>query len=359
MAGSTLEVTVADIAFGGKGVARAGGKALFVSGVIAGERVRVRVVADKKRFLEAELLEVLEPSPHRVTPRCPLFGLCGGCAYQHMDYGHQVGVKTKQVEETLRRIGKIDPVAMGEPVAAPEPYGYRNRIRVHAGQRAIGFYGADGQSLVDVPRCEIAAEEVNGHLGRLRQSKRMRQGDYTLSARGHLGFFEQTNDGVAARMLERVRGLVGEGGETLVDAYAGAGFFGHALAGLFRRVIGIEINAQAVASARRRARENEEYREGPVDRLLADALIGAGDGDVLLLLDPPSEGVAAQVVAAIRERPPRCILYVSCNPATLARDLAALGGVYRPGPVIAVDMFPQTAEVEVIAPLERAGSGGA
>jgi tRNA/tmRNA/rRNA uracil-C5-methylase (TrmA/RlmC/RlmD family) len=351
--GSILPVSIVDVAFGGKGVARVGGKAVFVPGVIVGETARVRIVADRKRFFEAELVEVVERSEHRVQPKCPLFGLCGGCTYQHIAYGHQLAIKARQVEETVRRIGGIDPVPMGEPIGAPEPYTYRNRIRVHAGNRAIGFFGIDRQTLVDVARCEIAAPEVNAHLERLRQSKRVQQGDYTLSARGHTGFFEQTNDRVAGLMLQKVGELLGDRRGVLVDAYCGAGFFGHGLAGRFDSVIGIEVNQRAVGEATKRAGSNERYREAAVDEVLAATLADHDRDATTLLLDPPAEGVSESVIAAIRDFRPAQVGYISCNPATLARDLSKLAGAYALATVIPADMFPQTAEIEVIVLLNR------
>src|ERR1700750_3392419 len=128
----SLDLTIHEVAFGATGVARDGGTAVSVPLTIYGERVSVRMVREKKQFAEAELLEVLEPSPNRVAAPCPYFGRCGGCSYQHLSYAHQLEVKQRQVEDILRRIGKFANVPMRSIIPSPNEYNYRNRITVHA-----------------------------------------------------------------------------------------------------------------------------------------------------------------------------------------------------------------------------------
>src|SRR4029079_18027909 len=126
-----VELLIEDIAFGGKGVGRVEGKAVFVPFTIAGERVTARVVRQKKSFAEAELVEVLKGSPERVSPPCPYFERCGGCAYQHMTYEHQLHWKSHQVGQALRRVGKFRELALRPIVPSPWDYEYRNRITLH------------------------------------------------------------------------------------------------------------------------------------------------------------------------------------------------------------------------------------
>lgn len=136
------ELRIEDVAFGGKGVAREQGKAVFVPYTIEGEIVSAEVVREKKQFAEAELVEVKERSPDRMEPQCPYFARCGGCAYQHISYERQLAIKWRQVREALERIGKIKDVPMRPIVPSPQQYGYRNRITVHAQDGLIGFSGA-------------------------------------------------------------------------------------------------------------------------------------------------------------------------------------------------------------------------
>src|SRR3954463_1019819 len=148
-----VELTIHDVAFGGKGVARDAGKAVFVPFTIDGERITARIIREKKQFAEAELIEILEPSPHRVTAPCPYFGRCGGCAYQHIDYPHQLEIKANQVRDILPRIWKLKDLPIQPIVASPGQYGYRNRITVHAMDGVIGFYRRDSNRLIDIERC--------------------------------------------------------------------------------------------------------------------------------------------------------------------------------------------------------------
>ncbi len=349
-----------EVAFGGRGVGRLeDGRVVFVPFVAAGETVQVEIVREHKSYLEARLLAVEEPSPRRVTPPCPYFGRCGGCSYQHLDADEQRDTKRQQVESVLRRIGKLREITVDPTVPSPHDYGYRNRLTVHAHDGVVGFFGRDaqgGRTLIDVARCPIAEEAVNEALTRFRSNPRRREGHCTLRAdHEHGGGFEQTNDGAAAELLALVaRLLPAEGGPaTLIDAYCGVGFFARHLSGRFAQVVGLEWDRRAVAQARRGAAPHERYLDGDVGELLPDALAAAPLDATLLIVDPPSEGLSDPVRRAVLATPPAGLVYVSCNPATLARDLAALGAAYEVRSVTPLDMFPQTAEIEVVAHLRR------
>lgn len=343
-----MQLTIHDVAFGGKGVGRAEGMVVFVPYTIPGEEITVRLTRRKKSYAEATLVEINTASPDRVEPPCPYFERCGGCAYQHISYERQLAIKTQQVEQTLRRVGKLEALPM-EPIIPPsKPYEYRNRIRVHSKGGVTGFYAAGANSLVDIEKCLIAAPGVNARLAELR-GKPVADGDYTLSAQSSR-FFEQTNPEVAQAMLEKVEAIIRRGGR-LVDAYCGAGFFSRHLRRHFSDVVGIEENPFAIDHARSQAEPHERYIVGDVSNALPYVL--AEGGDTTLLLDPPAAGVTPRVLDTILAATPREVVYVSCNPGTLARDLNALQSAYRLKSVTPLDMFPQTAEIEVIVHLEK------
>lgn len=347
---ATARLRIEDVAFGGKGVGRAAGKAVFVPFTIAGEEVSARIFRQKKTWAEARLVSVEKASEHRVQAPCPYFGKCGGCAYQHIAYAEQLAIKARQVEQTLRRVGKFDAVPMRPIIPSPLEYGYRNRIRVHATNGVIGFYAHDRYEVIDIEQCPISSPAVNEALRDLR-TRAVRDGDHTLTDRTRNQFFIQTNDAVAAALLELVRSLAARRGELLVDAYCGAGFFAKGLADLFPRVIGIEANGFAVEQARRTAQPHENYIAGDVAASLGEILGGGNMERTTLVLDPPAAGVEARVLDFILGATPAEVIYVSCNPATLARDLSALCRTYRLRSVAPLDMFPQTAEIEVAAHL--------
>lgn len=355
-----MKVRIHDIAFGGKGVGRLeDGRVVFVPYVAVGETVEIEVIRAKRNYLEARAVTVEDPSPERVEPPCPYFGRCGGCSYQHLAPAEQRRVKRQQVEDVLRRLGRLENVPVRETVPSPQDYGYRNRITVHLDQGTIGFFGQEtgqGRPLLDIARCPIAEPAVNEALARFRARPWRREGHCTLRADArHAGGFLQTNDGVAGLLLRLVEGLLPEAGAGrlthLVDAYCGAGFFARHLRDRFSQTVGLEWDSRAVDQARRGAAPHERYLCGEVGALLPDVLAVAPKGETLLLLDPPAEGISDAVRRAMVSAPPTEIIYVSCNPATLARDLAALGAEHEILSVTPLDMFPQTAEIEVVAHL--------
>ncbi|PZR74358.1 MAG: hypothetical protein DLM73_08175 [Chthoniobacterales bacterium] len=346
----TVELQIQDIAFGGKGVARDEGKAVFIPFTIDGERLSAEIVREKKQFAEGELLALLEPSPHRVAPECPYFGRCGGCSYQHIDYAHQLEIKTRQVEQAMRRIGKLADPPMRPSVPSPLPYGYRNRITVHAEDSVVGFYRRDVHELMDIARCPIAMPEVNEALAQLRKG-RVRDGHYTLRAHSGPRVFAQTNDAVAEALAEQIAQMfIGEE-KLLIDAFCGTGFFLKRFAPAFERVVGIDWDRFAIEAAQKDTGANEAYVAGDVATKLRWLLEKNELTPTALIVDPPATGLSAEMRRAILDAPPRTMIYVSCNPPTLARDLAELQQRFEVISITPFDMFPQTAEIEVVAHL--------
>lgn len=341
-------LTIGDVGFGGKGVARHDGKVVFVPFVLGGEVVLAKTTREHKSFSEASLVKVLQPAEHRVEAPCPYFTKCGGCSYQHATYPHQLEIKQQQVHDTLRRIGKLD-VPVAATTASPTPFGYRNRITVHVQDGDIGFFAVDEHRVVPIERCLLASDSVNAQLTELRK-KRPRDGHYTLREKADERTFRQTNDSVAELLAAAVADHLPAHGPLLIDAYCGSGFFLKRFLDRFDQAIGLEWSQYAVAVAQKHCAPHETYQLGDVGLLLDDTLTWAPAGTTLLL-DPPAEGLAPQVTRSILAHPPQSILYISCNPSTLARDLGKLASAYTLGSVLPFDMFPQTAEIEVLAVL--------
>jgi 23S rRNA (uracil1939-C5)-methyltransferase len=369
-----VDLEIEDIAFGGKGVGRESGKAVFVPYTIDGETVSAEIVREKKQFAQAELVEVKQSSPDRVEPQCPYFGRCGGCAYQHISYEHQLAIKWRQVRGALQRIGKLKDVPMRPIIPSPKQYAYRNRITVHAQDGVIGFFQRDSHQLIDIEHCPISTDEVNRALIELRAQPYVRDGHYTLRASASPRVFSQTNDEVANALRDLVVNLVPPKQELLMDAYCGAGFFAKALLDKFERVIGIDWDKFAIAAAKENATAKETYIAGDVEvelqqveavhlnrpprepethtgRLRSIAPTFERERTTLIV-DPPATGLSENVRKAIIELAPTTLIYVSCNPPTLARDLRELQDKFIIESVTPLDMFPQTAEIEVAARLD-------
>lgn len=341
--GAELTLDITDLAYGGAGLARHEGRVVFVPFTIPGEKVRARITRVRRGWAQAAVTRIEEASTDRLAPPCPYFTRCGGCAYQHIAYPRQLEIKTRQVAEALRRIGKFaaPPVEPARP--SPQDYGYRNRITMHVEPPSIGFRGTEPRELVDVRACLLADEAVNAALTRLRAKKYLRSGPATLRSDPAGRGFRQVNDGAAEVLADLVADLAGAG-ELLIDAYCGAGFFAKKLREKFRQVIGLDWDVRSIEAANEEARPHEQYRAGDTAELLPAAL--GSSAATVVLLDPPAQGLAPGVIETLLAARPARIIYISCDPATLARDLAKLAPAYDLQRAAPVDLFPQTASIE-------------
>ena len=360
-----IELTIHEVAYGGDGVARHDGQVIFVPFTAPGETVRAVVTERHKTFARAKLLEVLTPSPDRVAPPCPLFTTCGGCATQHLAYAAEACLKVGQIQSALKRIGKIpDPVL--RPILTGPEYGYRNRITVHNREGKVGFLGTDGRTLVDVSRCLLAAEDVNAKLAFLRSRPRPRP-HYSVRAdevRGEA--FYQSNRPLAEPLKKLVLAAVPPEVKEVLEGYAGTGFFSRPLAEGGQKVVAIESHPAAVEVFRREVPRAELW-EGRFEDELENAVGSLGPGPSVCLVNPPRGGLSPDARKLLARARPFCgILYLSCDPPALARDVAALGAFWRPEWFQPIDLFPRTAHVECLAWLSsrlspdgsRAGSEG-
>ena len=342
-------LTIESVGYGGAGVGRLpDGRVCFVHGTLPGERVLVRITKEKKNHAEAEVVRILEASLRRVAPKCPVYGECGGCALQHASYDLQLEIKTAQVRELLRRFAKLPDAPVNQILPSPAEWGYRNRISIHADRQRIGFFHRKSRDLVDVAHCPLASEEVNARLAELRQNPPRGETRLTLRETGAPFGFSQVNTAAAELLAATVIEMCGSG-ELLVDAYCGSGFFAKRLLEHFQKVTGLEWSQGAVAEAKRSATEKETYLPGAVENSLARVLSEAPLAGTTLLVDPPAEGLSPDVGRAILENPPARLVYVSCDPATFSRDAAKFLERYTLSRVQPVDMFPQTAEIELAA----------
>lgn len=383
----TLTLRAESLVFGGASLAHApDGRVAFLWFAIPGELVEATVEREYPDYLEAVTTRVLEPSPERIAPRCPLFGECGGCQLQHIAYEAQVRLKEAVVREQLERIGRLDPAVVRPIVPATEPWAYRNHLRFSTGKKFghIGFISRRGHGLLQVENCPIADPWVNellpklqGHGAGLHQVQvrhsaatgsflvnpaipgidiptgqtsyleRLAGHDFVVSASA----FFQVNTAQAEQLVRLVGEALPPRGHLLVDAFAGVGTFARIFADRFDSVIAIEESNSAARDAKVNLRsiKNAHIRIGKVEEILPTF----EDYPDAIVLDPPRPGCAPPVLAAIGRFRPRTVVYVSCNPATLARDLRVLvDGGYRLTAVTPLDMFPQTGHIECVSRLE-------
>jgi tRNA/tmRNA/rRNA uracil-C5-methylase (TrmA/RlmC/RlmD family) len=402
--GDQLTLTIHDIAFGGEGVGRASASkdesralrakaiptdtqaldprpstldnfVVFVPFVLVGEIVEVEITEVKKNFARAKLLRVEKSSPERVAPECRYFGACGGCQYQHMDYATQLRVKHKQISDLFERVGKISPEKIQPVIPCPAPYGYRNRIMIRsqwngpAKKLEIGFIRADNKFVEDIAECKIAEPALNEQIKEVRANPPPKGGiKIVLRVQPENwdvpdSSFFQNNFFLLPKLVATVRGFLKAGGARhLIDLYCGVGFFGIELADLVASFVGVEYDQPAIAAARQNAVSrkinNGEFLPAKVEDILPELLKKFSAEKTSVILDPPRKGCWPETLRLLRETRPAQVIYVSCHPATMARDLNILcaDGVFELARVQPLDMFPQTQHVECVADLRAAQS---
>ena len=432
-----IDVTIEKLIYGGEGLAHHEGATVFVPFVLPGEGAGVTPVEQKKKFIRARLDKVVTPSASRIAPKCPHFGVCGGCDYQHISYEPQLEFKKEILRETLRRIGRIE--WPGEITAhASPPWAYRNRAQWKVrpleftgepeavdgpegkAKLGIGYFKANTTALCAVETCEIVSPLLLKTLLALRNAllagelpRGLREIEAFVNASdsqllltatfsgfpsraaehaqtfrriapettsllfhdptrdrmelygpgyieyeaagtsyrvGHFSFF-QVNKFLAETLVNEVVGRE-EGGRMALDLFAGVGLFSIPLAEKFEKVLSIESNPAATRDLESNVRGKGaiEVRTADVERFMARSK----ERPDLVVLDPPRAGMAPEAMQRLAKMAPARITYVSCEPPTLARDLAILiAAGYSCTEVHLIDLFPQTFHMETVIRLRR------
>jgi 23S rRNA (uracil1939-C5)-methyltransferase len=395
------------MAHGGPALGRHEGKVIFVPYALPGETVRVEIETSKKGWAQARLVEVIEPSPERVTPACPHFGpdACGGCQWQHMSYTAQLAHKTEVVREQLARLGGLIDAHVQPTRAVGEPWGYRNHVQLHASPDGLGYVAADGQRVEPVGICpimhplvaelfeelNIEIEELEGLtlragintgqqlvifetvddepfeltvdrpvscvlllsdgtpvilVGRDHFFERVAGKDYRVSA----GSLFQVNTAGAQALVDTVAAyLAPKSHETLLDLYCGVGLFSLALAGQVGQIVAVEGHPIAAADAQFNVQAAGLDNVRVVENEASAALATLGERVHAVVADPPRSGCGPAVIGQLVALEPERLVYVACDPATLARDAKSLAAAgYRLVEVQPLDLFPQTYHIESV-----------
>jgi len=365
-----ISLTIHDIAFGGEGVGRVDDFVVFVPFVMLGETVQVEITEVKKQFARAKLVSVEKASPDRVTPECRYFTQCGGCQYQHISYAAQLQIKQKQIADLFERVGKISREVVAPVLPCPAPYGYRNRIMIRsqwngrAKKLEIGFIRADNNFVEDIEECKISEPALNEQIKHVRANPPPKGGlKFVLRVQPEgwdvpRDSFFQNNFFLLPKLVETVRNFLTAGGARhLIDLYCGVGFFGIEAANVVDSFVGVEYDNAAIVAARNNAQSrnitNGEFVSAKAEAALPGLLEKFAADQTAVLLDPPRKGCWPELLELLRKTRPRQIIYVSCHPATMARDLNILcgDGVFELVRVQPLDMFPQTQHVECVADL--------
>lgn len=385
----SFTVEIERILPGGVGLAHAGGKTIFVSLAAPGDRLRVRVEREQGNVLFASVVEVLTPSPVRVEPPCPYFGRCGGCDFQQLTYEAQLAAKADIITDCLHRIARLDhlPAITIHPSTQNWRYRVRATWQIDQEKREIGYYERGSRRVCDVEYCAVLLPELQDTLERVRATQwtefppelkhldavwgengvslsppfaefetnelSLRVGDEVYQYNADAFF--QINPALLPELIEFA--LSEAAGATALDLYCGVGLFTLPLSRRFRKVTGIEANSVATRFARRNLQQsglvNARVVRATVSEWMRANSGRAGHVD-FVLLDPPRAGAESIVIKGILDLHPKRISYVSCDPATLARDLKKLiAGGYAIDSIAGFDLFPQTHHVETVVLLDR------
>src|SRR5215204_732645 len=373
-----LVVTVERILPGGVGLAHLEGKTVFVSLAAPGDRVRIRVDREKGNLLYASIVEVVEPSSERIEPPCPYFGRCGGCDFQQLNYSAQLHAKADIVRDCLYRIAGLD-IPDIRIIPSPSEWQYRARAtwQLDSFEHTIGYYERSSRRVCDVAQCAVLVSPLQSTLEQVRNTGaevvsnglkhldavigdngvslapsfdsfhtreltlRVKDETYTYNAEAFFQVNQQLLDQIVDFALLDVEG------DTALDLYCGVGLFTLPLARKFKNVIGVEANPIATRFARRNLQQAQLSNAQIVTATVTDWIRSSKNTADFVLLDPPRAGAESAVIKGILDARPSGISYVSCDPATLARDLKKLvAGGFRVESLRGFDMFPQTHHVE-------------
>lgn len=361
-------------------------KVVFVRYALPGERVRAKIYKEAKDYAMADPLEYLVTSPDRISPPCPYFGLCGGCDYQMVAYDTQIEYKSALVLETFRRIGHIELPGLTGIIKSPMPYNYRNTetFKVNPKARKIGFFRKDTKSTIDIKECLLAMPGINQALASVRYQNDFPPHNFKIrttldndtvvhwipcpdyqdrdvveivnAAGRSISFkiskdsFFQVNDTVIPLWIEKIVSFLDKDkSERILDLYCGIGLITLFVSYYARETVGVEISKSSIADANYNIKlngidTNVRFIEADVDATLS----GLGYADVMII-DPPRRGIDRNVIDVLLGLSPKKIIYSSCKPATMARDIALLSEKYDIKEMVLVDMFPQTHHMEMLS----------
>ena len=409
--GQQFIISPTTLVYGGDALGRLpDGRAVFVPFVLPGEKARIAVRQEKRGHVRGELLEILEPSPQRIAPPCPHFTLCGGCHYQHIPYEMQLAAKTEILRDQLQRIGGLADIPLNPAIASPAPFNYRNHVQFHLDPLGkLGFQASRSSQVIPITQCHLPEPPLNEIWplldlepvpGLERISLRLGADDdiqlilessdgqlfefsveelpisaVHLSPAGAVvlagsevllmdilgrsfqvsaGAFFQVNTRLAEAMVRHILEILPlDPSTTLLEIYCGAGLFSAFLAPQVGRLVGIEVSPAACRDFAENLDEfdNVELYEASAGEVLRQVNFHPD----VILADPPRSGLDHPTLDALLAQQARWLAYVSCDPATLARDARRLSSEgYRLVQVTPFDLFPQTYHIESISLWEKA-----
>lgn len=411
-----MEITIDKLSYGGAGVGRVDGKVVFVDGGVPGDKLKIKLVEEKESYSRAEIEDFIVRSEKRTEPECKFFTNCGGCNWQDVNYKTQLIEKQQIVSDSLQRIGKLAEYELDDIAVSPKEYGYRNRVLLTVfkenDEYRIGYFEEGSDQNISIDRCVIASDEINGVISVLikyfennktliipfdkiyllssykkisisfLQSEKSHKSEsqeivqniieyieknlagisldhrlefefmgYQFTSSPYL--FNQANYEINKEIIHTVAGWIEPiKKNSLLDLYCGIGNFSIAFSKNFEKITGVDSSGESIKLAKRNADVNDLVNINFIHDKCRTYIEKLKEAPDFLLADPPRNGMK-ELLAHINRIKPKNIIYISCNPATLSRDLKVLTeSNYKINKIKPFDMFPQTYHVEIAAWLE-------
>lgn len=374
------QVKIEKIVVGGSGMGRIDNLVVFVPFSAPQDLLEIEITEKNKNFLLGKIIKIIEPSPLRVKAPCPVFELCGGCQLQHLNYPVQVSEKLNLVKESLTKFLSKQPQSGFDQLSlsiekSPEEFSYRNRIQLHKVKNQVGYFAPKSHTLIPIDSCLIAEKSLNEKMNELRSQVRLKDGRYEITLNAELKAeikssdseesyltFSQVNRFQNERLIDYVLSLAkGDDFEQIYDLYSGSGNFTFPLFNQFRsaKFAAVELNPTSVDFGQSKLRElnispkKAAFYLSDVESYLKLTPLNS---NALVVLDPPRDGCSENVIRYLAIQKVKKIIYISCHPASLGRDLERFFQIsqqnYRMTSIKCFDMFPQTAHVETVVSIE-------
>lgn len=363
-------VNIIDLDHFGRGIGKINNKIIFIPYSLLGETVKAKIITDKKKYSEGILIEIIKASAKRVNSLCNYYPFCGGCQLLHLDYTEQLLFKENKIRNIFNRYGLND-VSINKIIFNDKQFNYRNKVTLHEKNDKYGYYQEKTNDLIEIDKCLLLDDKINNIIKTINGKNNIiirsngnevttdsnQKVMHTIVNKDFLvsnNSFFQVNDGVTELLYNKIVEYSNPNKNDIVlDLYCGTGTIGIFMSDYVKKVIGIEISNDAVINANENMKLNNISN---IDFIRGDAGIEAKKLSInpnIIIIDPPRCGLTIETINTILDLNPQKIIYVSCDPMTLVRDLNILKEKYNILEVTPFDMFPNTYHVECITLLNR------
>lgn len=360
------EVTIIDYDHQGRGMARINDKIVFIPNTMIDEIVKIKITKDKKKYMEAEVVEFIKESPDRVKGICPYYKTCGGCDILHLQYIEQLEYKQNKIKNIVSRYLKED-IKINNIIPSDKQFNYRNKVTLQVDKNKIGYYSKKTNNITPIKKCLLIDDKLNNYISYIDKANEQiilrtngtdvldNNDNFIIKTIGKYKYlvslksFFQINDNVTYKMYEKIKEYCAATKEdNILDLYCGTGTIGIYLSENCNKVLGIEINKQAIRDANKNKELNNINNIEFIAEDVSKVINKIKFNPTIVVVDPPRAGLDEKTIKEIIKMAPHTLVYVSCDPMTLMRDLNILKYYFNIKEITPFDMFPNTYHVESV-----------